>query len=173
MRGTYMMLQGVGQDIADNLATKKYADPNQGIYDGIQQNLLKNFGAGVAFEFFPAVHEVITERGAAKPGVSGAPTRSHRCRTERRWNVRPSRPLHRHLLKRNALTEPTTGATAKPQQQQGEPLGTTSFKIRRPDGSSDVASIVYQDPNQKGGFNTKDVSSLPNLWPHLGKGRSS
>jgi len=39
----------VGQDIADNLATKKYADPNQGIYDGIQQNLLKNFGAGVAF----------------------------------------------------------------------------------------------------------------------------
>jgi hypothetical protein len=35
--------------------------------------------------------------------------------------------------------------------------GTTSFKIRDRQGRSDVASIVYQDPNEKGGFATKDV----------------
>lgn len=72
MRGTYMMLAGSAQDIADNIATKKYADPSQNIYEGVQSHLAKNFGAGVAFELLPALGEATT--GAeAKPAIQTPP----------------------------------------------------------------------------------------------------
>jgi len=49
MRGTYMTVAGASQDIEQNIAIQKNADPKQAIYDGVLAHAPANFVAGAAF----------------------------------------------------------------------------------------------------------------------------
>src|SRR5215469_15179799 len=64
IRGTYMVIAGASQDIQSNLATRKYVDPNQAIYDGVLAQVPENFFSGAAFEIPGAVGEVLGSRRA-------------------------------------------------------------------------------------------------------------